>query len=119
MSESTVEGADRLAATLGRFASELDNLTTAGEKSGQAVKIRASQLAPVDTGNLARSIRADSNGTTVEVGTSVPYGRFQEYGTVYVTASPYLRPALDQATNQITAAYLADIQEKLSHVKGA
>lgn len=108
-----------LRATLGRVAAELDNLEAAGAKAGQAVRYRAASAAPVQTGALARSITATATGNTVEVGASVPYARFQEYGTVYVPASPYLRPALEAATGEIVAAYTDEIQQKLETVKGA
>lgn len=114
-----VEGDEALRATLGRVAGELDNLEAAGTKAGQAVKYRAQANAPVLTGALSRSITATATGTTVEVGASVPYAGFVEYGTVNVPANPYLRPALDAATGEIVAAYTEEIQQLLYTVKGA
>jgi len=114
-----VEGDTALAASLNRVAGELDELQAAGTAGGQAVKQRAQADAPVDTGTLARSIRADATGETITVGAYAEYARFQEFGTVYVPASPYLRPALEAAQNQIVDAYTGEIQKLLETVKGA
>ena len=116
---TTVEGDELLRATLGRVADNLDNLTKAGETAGQAVKQRAASGAPVDTGALARSIRATASGTEVVVGSPIPYARFQEYGTVNTPAAPYLRPALAAAQTTIVDAYTGEIQTLLNTVKGA
>jgi HK97 gp10 family phage protein len=116
---ATVEGDEALRATLGRVAGELDNLTEAGQTGGREVQRRAQSAAPVATGALARSIRAEATGTEITVGTPVPYAPFQEYGTVYTPASPYLRPALEAATTQVVDAYTGEIQHLLETVKGA
>ena len=115
----TVEGADALAASLDRVGSELDQLQDAGTKAGQLVRQRAQSNAPVDTGRLARSIRADATGTEVTVGAYTPYAAFQEFGTVYVPASPYLRPALEASQTQVVDAYAGEIEQKMATVKGA
>lgn len=52
----------------------------------------ARALAPVDTGELRASIRADRSAGEVHVGTD--HWRFQEYGTRYQKAQPFMRPAL-------------------------
>lgn len=53
------------------------------------------------TGNLKNSIamRSSTDGTkaVVEVGTSVHYGVYQEFGTRSIPARPYLGPALEAA----------------------
>jgi len=114
-----VEGAEELDRSLGRFADDIKEMPDAGTKAGQAVKVRAASLAPKDTGALSRSIRADATGAEVTVGTDIPYGPYQEYGTVTVPASPYLRPALEAATAQIVEAYTGEVETKLGQVKGA
>jgi HK97 gp10 family phage protein len=108
-----------LQATLGRVAGNLDNLPKAGEAGGRAVQSRAQAAAPVNTGALARSIRAEATGNEITVGTPVRYAGFQEYGTNTTPASPYLRPALEAATSQIVDAYTGEIQDLLQTVKGA
>lgn len=59
---------------------------------------------PVDTGRLRSSIQAtkghDGSGPFVDIGTNVNYAGFQEFGTRYMAAQPYLRPALAVAAQQ-------------------
>lgn len=65
------------------------------------VESRAKVLAPVDTGRLRSSITwrlgADGGGLFAEVGTNVEYAPFQEFGTKYQRAHPFLIPALSAA----------------------
>ena len=119
MTEFRVDGDQALAASLHRVAGELDEMQTAGIAGGQAVKQRAQAAAPVRTGALARSVRADATGDTITVGAYVEYARFQEFGTVHVPASPYLRPALEASQTQIVNAYTGEIEKLLNTVKGA
>jgi len=52
----------------------------------------AERRAPVDTGALAASIRAHPASNRVTAGTD--HWIYQEYGTRYQRAQPYMRPAL-------------------------
>lgn len=67
-----------------------------------AVDRQAKSLAPVDTGRLRSSINwrlgHDSQGLVGIVGTNVSYAIFQEFGTRYMAAQPFLRPALQAAS---------------------
>lgn len=55
----------------------------------------AKKRCPVDTGRLRSSITfVKLKPLGVKVGTPVTYARHVEYGTVYQTAQPYLRPAI-------------------------
>jgi len=114
-----VIGADELDRSLSAVADDLGNMGAAGDRAAQTIRTRAQSLAPVDTGALARSIRADAADTEITVGTDIRYGRFQEYGTVNTPASPYLRPALEASTHQVVEAYTAEIENKLEKVHGA
>lgn len=63
------------------------------------VQNEARSRAPVDTGRLRSSIQAgqiqrDDLGAFIEVGTNVEYAGFVEFGTRYMSARPYMRPAL-------------------------
>lgn len=68
----------------------------------QAIKVEtaAKRLAPVDTGRLRSSIThqlgSDGEGLYAQVGSDVEYAIFQELGTRYMDAHPYLRPAAAQ-----------------------
>ena len=66
---------------------------------GGIAEVSAKGHVAVDTGNLRRSIThelgRDILGWFVRVGTNVRYGIYQEVGTMYHPAQPYLRPALE------------------------
>lgn len=51
-------------------------------------------LAPVDTGRLRSSVFARRGDGYVEVGSNVQYAAYVEFGTRYMAAQPYLRPAI-------------------------
>lgn len=81
-----------------------------GEISGAAAEMvveQAQSLAPVDTGELRDSIQMHVDemvGRAVaHITVDAPHGVYQEFGTVYQAAQPYLRPALEQV-----APYLVD-----------
>lgn len=62
------------------------------------VEAAAKRLAPVDTGRLRASITnqlgQDAQGLYAVIGTNVEYAIFQEFGTRFMPAHPFLRPAL-------------------------
>jgi HK97 gp10 family phage protein len=114
-----VDGAEELERSLNRLAGDIEEMPNAGQRAGQAVRQRASSLAPKLTGALSRSIRAEVAGAEVAVGSPVRYAPYQEYGTATVPASPYLRPALEAATTEIVQAYYGEVEKELGKVKGA
>jgi hypothetical protein len=66
---------------------------------------------PVDTGRLRSSIQAskgtDAQGAYADIGTNVNSAAFVEFGTRFMAAQPYLRPALAISVQQwgnLTAA---------------
>lgn len=65
-------------------------------QAGEAV---AKDKAPVDTGNLRRSINHEVYPSRrkpyARVGTNVRYGIFQELGTRFHPAQPFMRPAIE------------------------
>ena len=65
------------------------------------VRNAAKRLAPVDRGTLRNSIqqeiRSGAGGLTARVGTNVEYAVYQEFGTKYMRAQPFLAPALQAA----------------------
>lgn len=71
-------------------------------KVGLRVQAVARSLCPVDTGRLRSSIvmrkGRDGMGFYVEVGTSVSYAAFVEFGTSRQPAKPFLTPAIAQAS---------------------
>lgn len=70
------------------------------EKKAIQVESAAKRLAPVDTGRLRGSIshsapKVDGKGLYILIGSDVEYAIYQEFGTRYMGAQPFLRPALD------------------------
>ena len=66
---------------------------------GQVGEAGAKEAAPVDTGHLRRSITHElvdlgTKNIHARVGTNVVYAIFQELGTRFHPAHPFLRPAL-------------------------
>lgn len=68
---------------------------------GQIGENTAKRLVPVDTGRLRSSISwrlgQTATGLFVEIGTNVEYAAFVEFGTRYMSAQPYLVPAVRAA----------------------
>lgn len=65
------------------------------------VQNAARELCAVDTGRLRSSIvhvkGSDARGPYVDIGTNVEYATHVEYGTVFMVAQPFLRPAFAEA----------------------
>ena len=74
--------------------------------AGQIGETSAKQHAPVDTGNLRRSITHEvtavgEENPFVRVGSNVSYAVFQELGTRFHPAHPFLRPAIEELRRRI------------------
>lgn len=69
------------------------------EVAGQIGETSAKQHVAVDTANLQRSITHEvtmvEGGGFVRIGSNVEYAIFQEVGTIFHPAHPYLRPAME------------------------
>lgn len=67
------------------------------------VQARAKDLAPVDTGALKGSIRVKQYAQFLSavVYTNLEYAPYQEFGTVYVPAHPFMHPAFNQLKSEI------------------
>jgi len=67
-----------------------------------AVQGQAVALAPKDTSNLASSIDVKRNSNVEsEVYTNVEYGVYQEFGTRFMKAQPYMRPSVDKIKSRL------------------
>ena len=64
-------------------------------ETAYGVEARGKQLCPVDTGTLRRSIHTvlSKGGLRAVVGPSADYAEYVEFGTRYMAARPYMRPA--------------------------
>ena len=106
-----VTGFDELERKLVALGDELRAaaLVKAAMAGAELVADVAGQLAPVGrSGELSGGIKADvtlaeSKRAEVSVGPTrdVFYGRFQELGTVYHGAQPFLRPAFDATKESV------------------
>lgn len=65
------------------------------QKNGAELQARAQRNAPVDTGNLKRSIRLEirDDGLTAESNAAAEYAPYVEWGTRFMKAQPFMRPA--------------------------
>ncbi len=68
------------------------------KKNGSRLQQSAQEKAPVDTGVLKRSIMLEikDSGLTAESEATVNYAGYVEYGTRFMEAQPYMRPALQE-----------------------
>lgn len=66
--------------------------------NGAELQQKAQRYAPVDTGNLRRSIQLSikDNGMTAEVAATADYSAYVEFGTRYMNAQPYVKPAFNE-----------------------
>ncbi|MGI4849322.1 MAG: HK97-gp10 family putative phage morphogenesis protein [Janthinobacterium lividum] len=87
------------------------------------VEAEIRQRAPVDTGDLVKSLdakadrRKDSASATVQIERSGPdgtehYAVFQEFGTSRMPAQPFFRPGVEAARGKVEA-HLAESIKKL------
>lgn len=86
----------------------------------------------IDTGNLlnsvqvyepyyeARGVDVDTGGggrrLVVEVGTSVEYGIYHEYGTFRMDARPWLRPAFESSKDRVRLAVNLALKRRLDGI---
>lgn len=80
-------------------------------EAAEAIEADARSLAPKLTGALAASIEADVSGPVAEIGPSVDYAPFVEFGTVYMAPQPFLGPASDKHEDDMTRALLESVGE--------
>lgn len=112
-----VKGAQELARTLHSAANQLLNQTEPNLAAGQELMRTAMGRAPRRTGRLAGSIttlRADR--VTVQVGSTVRYASYVNYGSRHNRPTYFLTGALDSLT---TDAYAAYADQCLATVRGA
>jgi HK97 gp10 family phage protein len=124
----TIEGLDQLELKLRDETKKLATrvLRRAG-REGASVWVKAiEERAPELTGFLKTHIEMASKTTggdegklTVFVGPDKPayYGSFQEFGTRYQPANPFMRPAFEQTKDQVLDVFVTDLKEELDSLK--
>lgn len=103
-----IDGFDKLEARLKRNMN-LGAVRTVVRKNGADLQTKAQENAPVGTpqstgipgyvgGTLKRSVELDitDGGLTAEVEPTADYAAYVEYGTRFMEAQPYLKPAYDE-----------------------
>lgn len=79
-------------------------------RAAYAIQADAQALAPVDTGALRSSITTTIEGDgrfgtmAAEIGPTVEYGIYQEFGTSTQSGTPFLTPAFDRQVPAFQAA---------------
>ena len=92
---------------------QLDAVKEAVKVNAASLEQKAKEICPVGTpesthkpgyvgGTLRRSISTEivDNGFTAEIGPHTEYADYVEYGTRYMNAQPYMRPAFEEVEPQ-------------------
>jgi len=92
-----LEGFDELQAKLKKNV-KLEDVMVVVQYHGSEMQTTANIICPKDTSNLANSITLEltDGGFTAEVEPHMNYAAYVEYGTRYMSAQPYMRPAFMQ-----------------------
>lgn len=96
-----VSEVDRLAKDLAVSAAKASALAYAAvKKTGHDIKETAKETAPVDKGDLRRSIKVRSTKKVgipeALVSATAPHSHFQEFGTAFQAPQPFMGPAADR-----------------------
>ena len=104
MAEIKVQGMDKLVKKLGQNGS-LDAVRQVVRSNGGQLQNRMMRKSPVDTGNMRRSVHMEmqDSGMTAVVGPTAEYAPYVEYGTRFMSAQPFVRPALEEQKAQFVA----------------
>lgn len=72
------------------------------KQNGAGLQLKAQRNAPVDTGTLKRSIQLEikDGGLTAEAEAKAEYAPYVEWGTRYMDAQPYMKPAFHAQKEQ-------------------
>ena len=92
-----ITGLDKLQKKLQKNVN-LNDVKRVVSHNGAEMQTKAQQNAPVDTGHLKRSIGLEikDGGMTAEVEPTAEYAPYVEYGTRFLSAQPYLKPAYNE-----------------------
>lgn len=102
-----IDGLDELFKVLGQLSGEeLDQAQRQGLHAGAfVVETYAKVKAPVDTGFLRNSITVDEvTATEATIAPHTEYAIYPEFGTMFMTPRPYLRPALLEHEDEVRDA---------------
>ncbi len=119
-----IEGLDALLRSISQLTNAVqaqEALTAVLEEVAEPIRASAAAKAPLDTGRLRASITVQplqnkKGEVSIAIGVTGDgfYGRFHEYGTQFIPARPFMRPAFDQhkaATERRIAGLMWDLVE--------
>lgn len=97
----TLVGMDKLVVKL-QDNMKKEAVKTVVKKNGSRLQQTAQREAPVDTGTLKRSIILEitDGGMTAESEATAHYAGYVEYGTRFMSAQPYMHPAVREVGKQ-------------------
>lgn len=80
----------------------LDSARRVVRQNGAELQARAQRNAPVDTGTLKRSIglEIEDGGLTARSAATADYAAYQEWGTRFMEAHPFMTPAFEEQKEQ-------------------
>lgn len=97
-----IEGIDELTRNLSKYSKETEKNIEKGLAAGiQKIVGQAKAAAPVDTGSLRDSIYGEAKGKRAEAVSPAEYSIYQEFGTRYMTANPYMIPAMKSKKDEV------------------
>lgn len=101
MAKVRIVGVEQLQKKL-RANATLDDVRRIVRKNGADMQARAQRNSPVDTGTLKRSIGLEitDGGLTAEMAPTAEYAPYVEYGTRFMDAQPFVKPAHDVQKGQ-------------------
>lgn len=91
-----LQGADELRKIFKQGLDSIDEIKAVLRTNGSEMQGAMVRYVPKKTHELKKSIKLQvkDNGLTVEVGPHKDYASYVEYGTRFMDAKPYVRPAL-------------------------
>lgn len=109
-----VKGTDKLLNALRGMATTTD-VKNAVRLNGSQMQRKAQRHAPVDTGTLKRSIGLEISdaGYTAIIKPTAEYAAYVEYGTRYMGAQPFMRPAYHEQE----PVFIKDMERLLKSLK--
>lgn len=101
MSRFKLNGIDKLKKGM-LDATKLDAARKIVKVNGAEMNAGAVEKVPVDTGNLKRSVGMElkNNGLTTNVKANADYAPYVEWGTRFMEAQPFLKPAFNKQKEQ-------------------
>lgn len=113
-----ITGVSDFQSHLGTRASREKALNNALKRAARIIQRRATELAPVRTGTLRRSMfTQELDPLTVAIRPGVNYGTFVEFGTKFMEAQPFLFPAAEDTAAQVNEV-LASVSVEITAAVG-